>query len=731
MFKNMLQRLFLAALLSCAAMQVHAKVVVVSPDGEELQQAFNNAAEGDFFFLKNGIYTRTPPTGSPVFELPTNARQASINGITIIGESRDGVRIQGNKSGGGAEERSAFLIFGNDWYIENVTVENVSAIGTGQAEALHSKGDKLIFNNVRLRSYQDTHKAEKGMQYCFKCETRGDVDFIWGGAALMYDSSLIVSLRTGYVTAPSNSAVTTGTFRHGIVIKNSELTAEGSITSSLGRPHEASSSSVFLNNILGSHITPAGWTAWSGSELGTYMAEWNSRQPNGTPVNTVSRISWSKQLTAADTSKYGIAYFFKGWNPLVKVNSQLLDCPVNIRVEGDTLRWSEVPNAMGYLIFRNDSLLDFAALGEYNVSGKTGEKYTIKTVNEFGRPGSDTSLKTAQTITWAQELSATVGDENIVLNATTGNGLPVTYTTSASAVAEIVNGNELKILSAGKVTVTAMQLGNDEYVATSVSKTFNVQKISQTITWEQDLSAAVGDANIVLNATASSGLVVSYSSSALDVAKIVNGNELQALSVGEVTITASQNGNAAAYAAAASVPKTFTVSKAIQTITWEQPLSLKAGENITLDATSSSGLTVSYSVENTEVASIFSVFLTGKKDGVTTITASQAGNENYSAVTLERTVTVGDGGGATGVSHNEQIPVRVYPNPVDDLLSLNFDSEGTYDLLIADLSGTVVYKNKVSGSSHVIDASSYASGTYLLSIENAQKQRTVVKVVVK
>ncbi len=731
MYQVVLRCVVLPAALLFIAAAAQAKFVVVSPNGDALQQAFDNAEAGDIFFLKNGTYERTG--SNAMFSLPTNARQNSIDNITIIGESRDGVRIVADTAGT-ADFANTMYLRGNDWYVENITVENMAT--KAQARALRTRGDRMIFNNVKQLSHQDTHNANGGMQYCFKCETWGDVDFIYGDAAIMYDSSLIVSRKRqgGYITAPEDSKTLTGTFKHGTLIKNSELRAEEGLadnTCTLGRPWAGNSSSVFFNCKMGAHIKPEGWTAWdNGNKPGIYMAEWSSQDLNGDPLSTSSRVAWSTQLTASDTSKYSIEFFFKGWNPLIKVNSQLLDAPVNKRIDGNMLRWDLVPNAMGYLVFRNGALLDFAPVGEYDVSGQTGETYTIKTVNELGRPGSDALLKTAQLITWSQELAAVVGDANIVLSATTSSGLPIVYTTNAPNVANIVSGNELQILSAGEVTITAMQAGNDEYVATAVSKTFSVQKVSQTITWEQELSAAVGG-SMVLNATASSGLAVSYSSSAPSVARVVNGNELQALSVGEVTITANQNGNAATYAAAASVPKTFTVSRASQAITWEQSLSLVVGENIALEATSSSGLPISFSVDNTEVASIFAGFLMGKKDGVATVTATQAGNANYSAVTLDRTVTVGNGGGVTSVGENKQLPVQVYPNPADDLLNLSFESEGAYNISLSDMNGVVVYKARVGGALHAIDVSSYASGTYLLYVEDAQKKRTVLKIAIK
>ncbi len=305
------QRVLLAVMLCLSTIVAQAKFVVVSPNGDELQQAFNNAEAGDIFYLKNGTYRKSDNTQ---YLLPTTAKTSGINNITIIGESRDGVLIMGDTAGA-ADGGNTMYLRGNDWYVENITVENVATYA--QARALRTRGDRMMFYNVKQRSHQDTHNADGGVQYFFKCETQGDVDFIYGDAAVMYDSSLIVSRKRGggHITAPSDTKTKTGTFKHGICIKNSALVAEEGLANNmvnLGRPWGDNSASVFFNCILGPHIRPQGWTEMGAETYKTtYMAEWNSRKPDGTPVDVSQRISWSKQVPAEDTAKYSIEFFLR------------------------------------------------------------------------------------------------------------------------------------------------------------------------------------------------------------------------------------------------------------------------------------------------------------------------------------------------------------------------------------------------------------------------------------
>ncbi|QNH63384.1 LamG-like jellyroll fold domain-containing protein [Hymenobacter sediminicola] len=86
----------------------------------------------------------------------------------------------------------------------------------------------------------------------------------------------------------------------------------------------------------------------------------------------------------------------------------------------------------------------------------------------------------------------------------------------------------------------------------------DLTKQAQTITFAALPAYLLGDADVVLTATASSGLPVGYASSNEAVAKVVNGT-LQLLGAGTATITASQPGNAT-YLAAAPVVQVLTVA---------------------------------------------------------------------------------------------------------------------------------------------------------------------------
>jgi pectate lyase len=350
------------------------------------------------------------------------------------------------------------------------------------------------------------------------------------------------------------------------------------------------------------------------------------------------------------------------------------------------------------------------------------------------------TIKENQVITWAQTLTGTFGDTLTLTAISSNDDLPLVYTPSRADVAKVIDGNRLVLQRVTTTdSVTVRQAGNAYYFdALPVSQRLTVGKAQQTITWEQDTALGYGS-DIALTATASSGLTVVYTVSAAGntSSSTVRNGKLTPTTLGAVTITARQTGGTN-HEAATAVVKTFTIGKGAQALAWEQPLSLKVGETLPLTASSDRDLPVSYTSDNLSVATISGNVLTAVGEGEATVRATQAGSDVYAAAEeVVRSITVtaagtGDGGEQpTGVGSTRQVPVQVYPNPVDDVLTLRFEEEGSYALALSDMSGRVVYQAKVSGSTHTVNVSSYASGTYLLSIENAQKQRTVVKVVVR
>jgi hypothetical protein len=175
-----------------------------------------------------------------------------------------------------------------------------------------------------------------------------------------------------------------------------------------------------------------------------------------------------------------------------------------------------------------------------------------------------------QTITFGALSDQVFGDAPFALSATSSSGLPV-YLNVLSGPAALDTNNVLTLLGAGTVTAIAWQPGNSNYsAAVPVQQSFNVSQMQQTITFGALSQQKQGDAPFPLNATADSGLPVSFSIVSGPAA--LSGNILVLNGWGTVTVNASQAGNNS-YAAATSVTQSFFVTPPDNTIVSPQRLS--------------------------------------------------------------------------------------------------------------------------------------------------------------
>ncbi|MFD2161315.1 LamG-like jellyroll fold domain-containing protein [Paradesertivirga mongoliensis] len=194
------------------------------------------------------------------------------------------------------------------------------------------------------------------------------------------------------------------------------------------------------------------------------------------------------------------------------------------------------------------------------------------------------ATKEAQTITFNAIDPKKVADEDFDAGAASTSGLPISYTSSNTNVATIVDG-KVHILAAGSSTITASQPGNASYIAASpVSQVLTVTKREQSISFTALPSKVYGEPDFTVSAIATSGLPVLFSSSNPAVATIENGL-VHITGVGSTVISASQPGDstysAAAFAnqglivvadtIAPTVPANIaaTATDSTVTLTWE------------------------------------------------------------------------------------------------------------------------------------------------------------------
>ena len=230
----------------------------------------------------------------------------------------------------------------------------------------------------------------------------------------------------------------------------------------------------------------------------------------------------------------------------------------------------------------------------------------------------------SQSITFAPLADVPFGGPPLPLVATASSGLPVGFRVLSGPATW--NGTLLSVTGVGAVTVSAEQSGNANFMAaSSVVRTFTVNRRSQTITFDRIPTQPFSQTPIPLAATSSTGLGISFF--VLSGPATVNGTSLMLTGVGTVVVQAVQLGDALNESASAS--QSIVVTPAEQQITFALAEALEyTSTPLTLGASSSSTLPVSLRVVSGPALLVGNqLTLTGS--GTVVVTAEQSGNSNY------------------------------------------------------------------------------------------------------
>lgn len=350
-------------------------------------------------FVKNGRYKGH-------VDIP-----ASKPMLHIIGQDRDKTVICDDRLCGGdnayhVSAGATVVINANDCLFENITLENTYGHEkeTGpQALALNTSGDRTIFNNVAMLSYQDTWITPSKSNYRAYVRNsliEGAVDFIYNsGNIYIENTTLWINRKSGgYIVAPSHGA----DVEWGYVFNNCTITAPGvpSETSIwLGRPWHNFPKTVFLNTRAEVTIPATGWYETMGG-LPAIWADWNTVDANGNPVDLSQRRDTyyytdsdgnrvygkaKNHLTDEEAAAYTVRNVLSGadgWEPVIKTE----ECAMPVAgYEDGVIAWRPVDYAICYVVTCGDEVVAITTERELSVTpGTSYADYRVRAVNEYG-----------------------------------------------------------------------------------------------------------------------------------------------------------------------------------------------------------------------------------------------------------------------------------------------------------------------------------------------------------
>jgi hypothetical protein len=240
-----------------------------------------------------------------------------------------------------------------------------------------------------------------------------------------------------------------------------------------------------------------------------------------------------------------------------------------------------------------------------------------------------TVTRKSQEINFSQPATPKAYQASFGVSATSTSGLPVYFSVMGGCS---LTGSTVTMTSGTTACViTASQCGNIEYsAAPDVVRTVNAAKLDQAIDFSEPASPQTYGDKFSVSPISDSGLAVNVNASGS--CSYAAGEVTMTRGTGNCTLTASQAGDEN-YNPASDVSWTVTAAKASQSINFAAPVSPAAyGSQFAVNPSASSGLAVNLAASGGCTKSDLDITMTSSTQACT-LTASQAGDDNYSAAT--------------------------------------------------------------------------------------------------
>ncbi|KAL0382305.1 UNVERIFIED_CONTAM: putative pectinesterase/pectinesterase inhibitor 46 [Sesamum calycinum] len=251
--------------------------------------------------------------------------------VMMVGDGKNATIISGSLNvvdGTPTFQSATFAVFGQGFIGRDIGFRNTAGPAKHQAVALLSTADLSVFYRCTMDAFQDTLYTHSNRQFYRECDIYGTVDFIFGNSAVVIQNSNILPKLP--LLGQQNTITAQGKFdpnqNTGISIQNCTIWAAANlagVNTFLGRPWKNYSTTVYIQNMMGSLIDPKGWLPWIGTSAPKtiFYAEFQNLGPGAVTKNRVNWSGLKLNISSAQAKKFTVGPFIKGdkWIPATGV----------------------------------------------------------------------------------------------------------------------------------------------------------------------------------------------------------------------------------------------------------------------------------------------------------------------------------------------------------------------------------------------------------------------------
>lgn len=448
------------------------------------------------------------------------------NNISIIGQSTDGVVIKNIKeiADEGIGTTATLLNSSKNFYMQDVTLKNeldyYNSGSAGRAVCFQDKGDRTIFKNVTMLSYQDTYYSQGVSQsYWETSDIHGTVDFICGGGDVRFqDCTLSLEPRNANGSGERTITAPTTSTSFGYVFENCKVVdlSNGAGAWNFGRTWQNEPICVYLNTQLDDNaaktLISSRWVEKGmNSKDPKLFGEYGTTDANGTDITPASNTinshggSFETILTADQAAGFAYDKMFTDWDP---ASLTLQKSAPTVSYADGVVSWTEVEGAIAYAVFVNDEFVAIVNEGtSYDLTStdngvksriagtapKAGDIITVRAANSMGGFGdageAEVALPDYEFVAseWVAGDPGRISGDNVVVDES-ANTITVDKTGNNN-VALLFDGNQYNVSGENRyfvIKATGLSTADGASYLWWLNNKNNGSQIAPTTTYEED-----------------------------------------------------------------------------------------------------------------------------------------------------------------------------------------------------------------------------------------------------